>query len=355
MKALLGTTDEEELGLGRHLIEAQLRPPWRRTISERTEIEHFQMQAPLMIEGTPGGRERLKEMLPELVHPWLEELKPAPLPPLWTSKIEFVQGELPPVPVRVLDVRLGTERERIGVLRVYGSALPARVLALVGRGDEGMFTRMARIFEPSQREAAILFADLESSGALSRKLPSAAFFNLIRDLTTEIDGLVVANSGIVGKHAGDGVTAFFLAEDLGSRSAAAQSAIEVGRAIADKAAAVAERQSKGRRPLDCRFNVGLHWGEQLYMGQVVTGGRIEVTALGDEVNEGARIEQTARQGQVLASKRLIERLGREDAAALGLDPDLLMYRPIAELNDASPKAIRDAGGVAVADVRLKPG
>jgi class 3 adenylate cyclase len=44
------------------------------------------------------------------------------------------------------------------------------------------------------------------------------------------------------------------------------------------------------------------------MGQVVTGGRLGVTALGDEVNECARMKQTATGGALLASKALIERL-----------------------------------------------
>ena len=86
------------------------------------------------------------------------------------------------------------------------------------------------------------------------------------------------------------------------------------------------------------------------MGQVVTGGRIEVTALGDEVNEGARVQQSAKEGQVLATKGLIERLTPEDAEALGMDPDRIVYTTVAELPEATEKARRDAGGIAVVDV-----
>ena len=94
---------------------------------------------------------------------------------------------------------------------------------------------------------------------------------------------------------------------------------------------------------DLRLNVGVHWGGALYMGQVVTGGRLEVTALGDEVNECARIQETARDGTVLASKALIERLDAEDARGIGLDPERVVYRTIGELPGASEKAVRDAG------------
>ncbi|MBA2567456.1 MAG: hypothetical protein H0V08_06665, partial [Thermoleophilaceae bacterium] len=98
---------------------------------------------------------------------------------------------------------------------------------------------------------------------------------------------------------------------------------------------------------DAALNVGLHWGGALYIGQVVTGGRLEVTALGDEVNEAARIQQSATDGAVLASKQIVERLDERDAAAIDLDPDRLAYRTVADLDGATDKAVRDAGGIAV--------
>jgi class 3 adenylate cyclase len=82
----------------------------------------------------------------------------------------------------------------------------------------------------------------------------------------------------------------------------------------------------------------------------VTGGRLEVTALGDEVNETARIQQSARDGALLASKSLLERLEPDDAAALGVEPDRIRYRALAEVEGATDKARRDAGGVAVTSI-----
>ena len=98
------------------------------------------------------------------------------------------------------------------------------------------------------------------------------------------------------------------------------------------------------------MNVGIHWGGALYLGQVVTGGRLEVTALGDEVNEAARIQQSARDGELLASKSLLERLEPDDAEALGLDPDRIRYRMLAELEGVTDKARRDAGSVPVTEL-----
>jgi class 3 adenylate cyclase len=106
----------------------------------------------------------------------------------------------------------------------------------------------------------------------------------------------------------------------------------------------------GLAPGEVRLRVGVHWGGALYMGQVVTGGRLEVTALGDEVNECARIEQTAAGGALLASEALLERLDPDEAAAVGLAPSRMAYRTLSDLESADEKAIRDAGLVAVTRV-----
>jgi class 3 adenylate cyclase len=238
----------------------------------------------------------------------------------------------------------------LGYMRVYGPGLRAGLSTLVERGSATMFERMARLTEPGRRRAAILFADLESSSALSRRLPSAAYFSLLNRLFTAIDKLVIDDGGIVGRHAGDGATAFFLTDENGSDSRAARMAIETALRIREIADRVADETEGLVKSGECLFNVGVHWGGALYMGQLVTGGRIEVTALGDEVNEAARVQQSAKQGHALATKAIIERLSADDAYAVGLDPDRLIYTTVAELPDATDKARRDAGGLAVVDV-----
>ena len=353
LRRLLGEPSDEDLGIGRHVMEAGHLPAWRGGATEESARRVFELDLPKMVDGTPGGREALAEMLDDSERGWLNGLEPEPIPPAWTSVLEFLQGDLPPARVRILTLRLGTGDEPQGIVRLYGSALPARVLALVGRGDEELFERMARLLAPARREAAVLFADLQASGTIARRLPTAAFFELIRALTTAIDGQILNGRGIVGKHAGDGVTGFFTAEEHGSASTAVRKAIEAARSIGDVAREVAQRQVDPLDPSDCLMNVGIHWGDRLFMGQVVTGGRIEVTALGDEVNECARMEQAASDGEVLASKQAIERLDPEDAEALGLDPARLTYRTLAERGETPEKAVRDAGGIAVTDVRAR--
>ena len=369
-------TDARTLGVGKHLLECYLTDAWcRRIAAEGNVLESFLRELPYMAHDTPGGIERLAQIVERNVDGLLHlaagdpgdpdqragaraaagmiftHVDPCPQPPMWSHTIDWLQGDLPPMPIRSTAFRLhDPDGATIGTLITYDAALPGHVLALVARGDEGMFERMARLFEPGRHQAAILFADLQLSTTLSRRLPSAVYFRLVRAITSAVDDVVIRHRGIVGKHAGDGITSFFLAEDLGSSSRAARAAVEAARDIAvavhDAAKGIAENTGLIAGG-ECLINVGVHWGGHLYMGQLVTGGRLEVTALGDRVNECARIQESAQDGQVLASKSLVERLDDADAAALALDPDGVLYRAVDELPGASVKARRDIPGMPV--------
>jgi class 3 adenylate cyclase len=355
LRTLIGEFDDERLGIGLHVFEALQLPTWDAAVTKESGLHFMAVNVPYMAYEHPEGLDGILAMSdgrPEAAA--LVELVPAPPPPVWVSNFDFLQGDLPPTSIRYSATRHYTPAgDLLGTSFVFSPDLPAATLSLVARGDPAMFGRMARLLEPAPRPAAVLFADLRASAVLSRRLPSAAYFRLVRAITTAIDEVVAARRGIVGKHAGDGVTAFFLSEDLGSDSGAARAALDAARAVSEAVGeAAAELASAGAplRPEECVMGVGVHWGGALYIGQVVTGGRLEVTALGDEMNECARIEQSSSDGEVLASKGLVERLSAADADALGLDGERLRYRTVAELPEAGEKAIRDAGGVAVAEV-----
>ena len=158
--------------------------------------------------------------------------------------------------------------------------------------------------------------------------------------------MVAEERGIVGKHAGDGASAFFLVDDLGHSSTAAAAAIRAARRIHDLSSDVFSEVA-GSGPL---MKIGLHWGGALYMGQLVPGGRLDVTALGDEVNEAARLQESAEAGQTLVSKQLLEQLSQDDAAAVGIDIDKLTYETLADREDLPDKVLREIGSIAVTPI-----
>jgi class 3 adenylate cyclase len=329
MLTMAGAGDDTVVGIGEHLDDVLEHPIWRDML-------------------TPDAVETLRKDL----HPRLADTT-GELAPLWVLPLQLQVGERRRG-IGMLGVTLRhADGTPLGAVLVYAPLLPARVLALVSEGDEAMFTRMADLSAPAQRPAAVVFADIDGSGPLSRRLPTPVYFELIRGVTTAFDELVGRHGGIVGKHAGDGASAYFLRDSHGSDAAAACAALRVVQelpGLVDGVVAdIAESGADIRRE-DCRMNVGAHWGADLFIGQIVTGGRLEVTALGDEVNECARIEHVASGGQTLVSKTALERLDAEAARELGIDPMALTYRVLADLAETDRKALRDAGPLAVVDL-----
>jgi class 3 adenylate cyclase len=348
-RTLIGQADDSGLGLGEHVLASRQRPAWQRMVSREAQEQWVRLNVPQILADDPESVERLAEIgNPELRQAVLD-CKPAEVP-IWTW-LTKTTGVMPAInEVRNFGMRVRTkDGEPFATVYIYGANLPATLLALVAQGDQGMFERMARLAEPGRHEAAVLFADIQSSGDLSRHLSSAAYFRLVQALFTDLDEVVIDAKGIVGKHAGDGLSAFFLSDECGSREEAAGAAIDAAVELA-----VAARETGARSEFEpaheLRLNVGVHWGGALYMGQVVTGGRLEVTALGDEVNECARIQESARDGSVLASKALVERLDPAHARRIGVDPDTIEYTTVAELPSATEKAVRDAGSIPVTEV-----
>jgi class 3 adenylate cyclase len=216
---------------------------------------------------------------------------------------------------------------------------------LTAAGDLHHFQQMHQLARADRRPAAVLFADLEGSAQLSRRMPTSAYFTLVRRMTRAADKCVIDAGGLVGRHIGDGVAAFFVAETAQSESAAAHACIAAARALQAAMLRIAE---KHELPVeDVTIRAGLHWGATLYIGSIITRGRTEVTALGDEVNEAARIEACAIGGRLLASKGLIERLATTDAKRLGIDPNRIAYTQLCDLDTATEKARRDAPAVPV--------
>ena len=341
LRNLVGIDDDERLGYGRPALTRATDLPdiWR--LDEDSRLQWWQREGPFMRHDVGADSATAADLGP--LQEFFEQFSPHRPPIAWAGSFVTTFADASPATVGRLVVRLvRPDGEFAGILGLYvGGGLRGSVQAMLSRGDDRMFERMAVLTEPARRPAAILFCDLEDSGVHSRKLSSTAYFAMIRDLTTAIDGAVIDGGGIVGKHAGDGVSAFFLAEQSGGEAGAARGAIEAARRIQEYVARLSAESG------DVRVNVGVHWGATLVIRQIVTGGRLEVTALGDEVNQAARIQEVCRGGGTLVSKEIVERLDPAAASAIGIDPAAVAYRILGEVPEASEKAKRDAGSLAI--------
>jgi hypothetical protein len=200
LKALIGEEDEAKLGYGRHIVQCWMDNTWGKEIKEESQIQVGMANFPYIAWDTDGGVDQIASWVSpvygEQVADAIRTMDPQAPPPLWRNTLEFIQGDLPPVDISQFHISLYDRDGYIGNAVLYDSALPARLVALLLRGDEEMFERMANLYEPGRRAAAVVFADLEASATLARRLSSAAYFHLVRSLTTRMDDTVVAK----GRH-----------------------------------------------------------------------------------------------------------------------------------------------------------
>jgi class 3 adenylate cyclase len=347
IERFLGSPPEEELGYGLHVVEAFTYEAWRRVTTPESRARFWQDLAPFVVgdDLESVNLEKASESQRALLH----KTDPRPFTRAVSTSIDYLEpgsdSDLPVTRVNMLVAPLrDPSGDLTGVLGLGYMSVRPGLVSLLARGDEAMYERMARLVEPRSHQAAILFCDLHGSTELARTLPTSEYFRLIRRLWTAIDSLVAHEKGIVGKHAGDGASAFFLVDDFGSESEAVCASARTARGIHERSEEIFGEL------LDSSYlmRIGIHWGSSLYMGQLVPGGRLDVTALGDPVNECARIQECADPHQTLASKTLIEQLSADDAAALGIDPEKIRYLPLSELPNVTDKAIAVAGAIPVA-------
>jgi class 3 adenylate cyclase len=296
---------------------------------------------PFILHAYGGDRAAVKAVADPQIHDAIDAVSPRPLPPIWTATMTVRPRGGQPVPMRGVTFAVAG-----GSVELWLPNLGGDLLALLTLTDNEHLERMGRVARSQRRPTAILFADLEASTPLARRLSTEAYFRLMRRVMRAVDDLVVRHGGLVGRHVGDGLTAFYPAELCGGESQAALAALRTAR---DLAPAVVAAAASVPNAGDVRINAGVHWGATVRLGGVVTAARFEVTALGEEVNEAARIEACATGGRVLASKAVLERLDDDTLAALGVEPDV-SYEPLAEVVGAPDKARRDAPTLAVRPV-----
>lgn len=302
----------------------------------------------LALADTPGGREALRAQVDESFRELVDDLVATEADVGVVQPAATGTGGKHIALIKALRVRDGAGEIR-GTVITFKPAAGMDVLgAMALERDLDYLERMRSLSDAARRPSAILFADLERSTALARTLSTASFFTLGRRIMRNTDRCIVNAGGVVGTHAGDGVVGFFPAELFDSVSDAAQACICAARGVREAMVGVASRSGLEADELVIRF--GLHWGSTVFVGNISTPARGEVTALGDEVNEAARIEACASGGRMLASKQLIERLTDDGATDLGLAPDELGYVQLRDLSTATAKARRDAPAIVVCEL-----
>jgi adenylate cyclase len=142
--------------------------------------------------------------------------------------------------------------------------------------------------EGEEIRAVLWFSDLRDFTGMNERMPADELLDLLNNYLQLVGDALTANGGEILKFIGDGVMAYFPAEDaLFLPIVTAQAIAAARRLIGDIEAANEARAAGGREPL--RFGVGLHVGPVTF-GNIGTEDRLDFTVIGPAVNRASRLE-----------------------------------------------------------------
>ncbi len=136
--------------------------------------------------------------------------------------------------------------------------------------------------------AVLWFSDLRDFTGLNERLPPDQVLELLNNYFQLVGNALAAHGGEILKFVGDGVMAYFPAEDALFLPMVTAGALNAARqVIGDIEAANEARAAGGAEPV--RFGIGLHVGTVTF-GNVGTEDRLDFTVIGSAVNRASRLE-----------------------------------------------------------------
>jgi adenylate cyclase len=144
--------------------------------------------------------------------------------------------------------------------------------------------------------AVLWFSDLRDFTGLNERMPAPALLELLNNYLQLVGDALTAHGGEILKFIGDGVMAYFPAEDALFLPMVTANALGAARRLIDDIGAANEaRAAGGLDPV--RFGIGLHVGPVTF-GNVGTEDRLDFTVIGPAVNRAARLESLTKELRV---------------------------------------------------------
>ncbi len=188
-----------------------------------------------------------------------------------------------------------------------------RLMSMIGRGQssqqphvcESCVKQGDRHPGGTHVDIATVFADMRGSTPTAERIGDQAFTQLINRFYRTSSKVLVEGGALLGRLAGDQAIGYFVPGMAGPdyAQAALDSAVELLRATGHTS------EDGPWIPL----GVGVHVGNA-YVGLLgEDGGSKDMTALGDDINVGARLADNAGVGEVLVSLQLAKKIGMDTA------------------------------------------
>lgn len=153
-----------------------------------------------------------------------------------------------------------------------------------------------------RRNISVLFVDLCAYTNLAETIENDALFELIQQYIEILSGVVYRYEGMVGKILGDGLMAFFGAPVSHENNAerAIRAALDM-----QKSLQMINEQWLGWLPDPLDIHIGIHSGPVI-LGNIGGDQPLHYTAIGDTVNLARRLQEVAKPGEILVSKRVVD-------------------------------------------------
>ena len=219
-------------------------------------------------------------------------------------------------------------RERDRMRKTFGRFVPEQLAARL-IASEGVIL-------PTEREATVLFADIENFTALSSRMEPRAVLSLLNACFEALANIIHAHGGVITQFQGDGVLASFNlpASDPEHAGHAVQAALAIDEKL---------QRTVFEGGLRLRTRIGVSTGS--VVGGMVGGGeRLGYTVHGSTVNLAARLELLNKQfgTRVLVSARTAELAGdsiqwldRGPVAVRGFEELLQVFEPVGRCEGGS--------------------
>ena len=141
--------------------------------------------------------------------------------------------------------------------------------------------------------AVLWFSDLRDFTGLNERMAPTDLLELLNNYLQLVGTALSSHGGEILKFIGDGVMAYFPAEDALFLPMVTANALAAARQLIDDIAAANDaRATGGHDPV--RFGIGLHIGPVTF-GNVGTEDRLDFTVIGPAVNRAARLESLTKE------------------------------------------------------------